>query len=130
MWKNQKYRIARRLTQENLAEKVDLSVSYISEIENGKKRPSLKTLEKIAAALEVSLVSLMGEDDKKDAEKENQIECPFLKYTGDNGEIAAANGITREIFAVVAELPMEEKIKVLSYVRDLKKLSDFMKDRI
>ena len=130
MWKIQKYRIARRLTQENLAEKVDLSVSYISEIENGKKRPSLKTLEKIAAALEVSLVSLMGEDDKKDAEKENQIECPFLNYTGDNGEIAAANGITREIFAVVAELPMEEKIKVLSYVRDLKKLSDFMKDRI
>ena len=88
MWKIQKYRIARRLTQENLAEKVDLSVSYISEIENGKKRPSLKTLEKIAAALEVSLVSLMGEDDKKDAEKE------------------------------------------ISYVRDLKKLSDFMKDRI
>ena len=130
MWKIQKYRIARRLTQENLAEKVDLSVSYISEIENGKKRPSLKTLEKIAAALEVSLVSLMGEDDKKDAEKENQIECPVLKSTGDNGEIAAANGITREIFAVVAELPMEEKIKVLSYVRDLKKLSDFMKDRI
>ncbi len=130
MWKIQKYRIARRLTQENLAEKVDLSVSYISEIENGKKRPSLKTLEKIAAALEVSLVSLMGEDDKKDAEKEIQIECPFLIYTGDNGEIAAANGITREIFAVVAELPMEEKIKVLSYVRDLKKLSDFMKDRI
>lgn len=36
MWKIQKYRIARRLTQENLAEKVDLSVSYISEIENGK----------------------------------------------------------------------------------------------
>ncbi|WP_418446583.1 hypothetical protein, partial [Cloacibacillus evryensis] len=56
--------------------------------------------------------------------------CVVQEYTGDNGEIAAANGITREIFAVVAELPMEEKIKVLSYVRDLKKLSDFMKDRI
>lgn len=66
MWKIQKYRIAQGLTQENLAERVDLSVSYISEIENGKKRPSLKTLEKIAAALDVSLVSLMGEDSKKD----------------------------------------------------------------
>ena len=65
MWKIQKYRIAQGLTQENLAERVDLSVSYISEIENGKKRPSLKTLEKIAAALDVSLVSLMGEDSKK-----------------------------------------------------------------
>ena len=66
MWKIQKYRIAQGLTQENLAERVDLSVSYISEIENGKKRPSLKTLEKIATALDVSLVSLMGEDSKKD----------------------------------------------------------------
>ncbi|MFR5880131.1 MAG: helix-turn-helix domain-containing protein [Cloacibacillus evryensis] len=118
------------MTQENLAEKVDLSVSYISEIENGKTSVFKNVREDMPPRWRSSLVSLMGEDDKKDAEKENQIECPFLKYTGDNGEIAAANGITREIFAVVAELPMEEKIKVLSYVRDLKKLSDFMKDRI
>lgn len=129
MWKIQKYRIAQGLTQENLAERVDLSVSHISEIENGKKRPSLKTLEKIAAALDVSLVSLMGEDSKKDIRKERQIECPFLKYTDDSGDIAAANGITREIFTAVAELAMEEKIKVLSYVRDLKKPSDFMRDK-
>ncbi|MCC8056958.1 helix-turn-helix transcriptional regulator [Cloacibacillus sp.] len=129
MWKIQKYRIAQGLTQENLAERVDLSVSYISEIENGKKRPSLKTLEKIAAALEVSLVSLIGEDNKKDIREERQIECPFLKYTDDSGDIAAANGITREIFTAVAELAMEEKIKVLSYVRDLKKLSEFMRDK-
>ncbi|MCD8233588.1 MAG: hypothetical protein LUC51_04240, partial [Cloacibacillus porcorum] len=61
--------------------------------------------------------------------EERQIECPFLKYTDDSGDIAAANGITREIFTAVAELAMEEKIKVLSYVRDLKKLSDFMRDK-
>lgn len=127
MWKIQKYRIAQGLTQENLAEKVDISVSYISEIENGKKRPSLKTLEKIAAALDVSIVSLMGEDIKNNAAAERPMQCPFLKYADDNGDIAAANGITREIFTAVAELPMEEKIKVLSYVRDLKKLADFMR---
>ena len=129
MWKIQKYRIAQGLTQENLAERVDLSVSYISEIENGKKRPSLKTLEKIAAALDVSLISLMGEDNKKDIREERQIECPFLKYTDDSGDIAAANGITREIFTAVAELAMEEKIKGLSDVRDLKQLSEFMRDK-
>mgnify|MGYP000721534153 FL=1 len=86
-------------------------------------------MEKIAAALDVSLVSLMGEDSKKDIREERQIEYPFLKYTDDSGDIAAANGITREIFTAVAELAMEEKIKVLSYVRDLKKLSDFMRDK-
>ena len=50
MWKIQKYRINSGYSQERLAEAVDLSTSYISEIENGKKRPSMKTLEKIAAA--------------------------------------------------------------------------------
>lgn len=41
-----KYRINGGYSQERLAEAVDLSTSYISEIENGKKRPSMKTLEK------------------------------------------------------------------------------------
>lgn len=39
MWKIQKYRIAQGLTQENLAERVDLSVSYISEIEKWEETP-------------------------------------------------------------------------------------------
>ena len=67
MWKIQKYRINSGYSQERLAEAVDLSTSYISEIENGKKRPSMKTLEKIAAVLGVPLVALM--DDGPDAEQ-------------------------------------------------------------
>ena len=71
MWKIQKYRINGGYSQERLAEAVDLSTSYISEIENGKKRPSMKTLEKIAAVLNVPLVALM--DDGPDAEPKKDV---------------------------------------------------------
>ncbi len=49
-----KFRRAQKLTIETLAEKVDLSVNYIGDIERGEKSCSLETLINIANALEVS----------------------------------------------------------------------------
>ena len=49
-----KFRKARKLTIEALAEKVDLSVNYIGDIERNERFPSLETLINIANALEVS----------------------------------------------------------------------------
>ncbi|HHW03113.1 MAG TPA: helix-turn-helix transcriptional regulator [Thermoanaerobacterales bacterium] len=43
------------LTQEELGEKANLHYSYIGQMERGDKIPSLKTLNKIAKALNVSL---------------------------------------------------------------------------
>ena len=56
-----KYRLANNLTQEKLAELCDISHDYISEIERGKKTPSLKRLILIAEKLNVSLGQLAGE---------------------------------------------------------------------
>ena len=42
------------LTQEVLAEKADIAVSYLGEIERGEKTPSLDVLIELANALEVS----------------------------------------------------------------------------
>ena len=42
------------LTQEQLAEKADLSVVHLSNVERGKKRPGLPVLIRIAEALEVA----------------------------------------------------------------------------
>ena len=47
------FRNMRGMTQEQLAEKADLSVSYISQVETGIKLVSLQTLERIAASLDV-----------------------------------------------------------------------------
>lgn len=43
------------LTQEKLGELTGLDRTYISDIERGKRNPSLKSLEKLAKALRVSI---------------------------------------------------------------------------
>lgn len=48
-----RYRAKARLTQSQLAEKSDLAVVYISLLENGRRRPSIDTLIRIADALGV-----------------------------------------------------------------------------
>lgn len=50
----------RNLTQAALAEKADLSVKMIQKIEYGQTSPSPETMDKIAAALDVSVGELYG----------------------------------------------------------------------
>ncbi len=47
-------------SQELLAEKADLNRSYLGEVERGKVIPSLATVAKLAAALEISLSRLLS----------------------------------------------------------------------
>ena len=54
-----KYRVLRKLRQEDLAEKADLSVNYIGDLERGEKLPALDTFITIANALEVSADMLL-----------------------------------------------------------------------
>ena len=68
------FRERRGLTLQEVASRSGLSRSYISEIENGKKQPSLKTLEALAGALNVALEALMPEGDLEvDAEADNPL---------------------------------------------------------
>jgi len=58
----EKVRLARKragLTQEKLAEKSGLHRTYIAGIETGKRNVSVKSLEKIAKALDVKSSSLL-----------------------------------------------------------------------
>ena len=48
-------RRARKITQEKLSEVIGLDNGYISKVESGQNFPSLKTLEKMANALGVSI---------------------------------------------------------------------------
>lgn len=49
-----KYRLAKKLRQEDLAEKTDLSTNYIGMLQRGEKIPSLETLINILNILEIS----------------------------------------------------------------------------
>ena len=49
-----RFRLAKKLRQEDLAEKTDLTTNYIGMVERGEKIPSLETFIKIVNALGVS----------------------------------------------------------------------------
>ena len=53
------FRMDRGLTQEKLAEAAELSVPYVSHIERGKKKASISTFIKLAAALGVTVDALL-----------------------------------------------------------------------
>lgn len=55
-------RINKGYTQEQLAEKVEIAIVYLSEIERGIKLPSLSLFVKLAKVLEVSTDSLLRDD--------------------------------------------------------------------
>lgn len=53
-----KIRIEKNMTQEELSRKSGISESYISELENNLKMPTILTLCKLAEALEVEITKL------------------------------------------------------------------------
>ena len=57
------YRNKRKLTQEELGELSGVSTDYISELERGKKSPSIKRLDMIANALNVEIYKFFIEEE-------------------------------------------------------------------
>ncbi len=55
----QKMRKATGLTQEDLAEKINTSWTWVAHIETGRETPNLKMLQKIARALRVKVKDLI-----------------------------------------------------------------------
>ncbi|MAN77679.1 helix-turn-helix domain-containing protein [Pelagibacterium luteolum] len=56
-----KARLAKGWSQEQLAFESNLQRSYISEIETGKRNPTLDVVETIARVLEVRVIELLAE---------------------------------------------------------------------
>jgi len=53
-------RVRKKLSQEGLARKANLSVSYVSMLERGQRTPPLDTLEILAKALSTNPVTLIS----------------------------------------------------------------------
>ena len=54
-----KIRIQKKMSQGDIARTLDVDRGYISNIENGKKNPTLATIDKLAKALNVSVDELL-----------------------------------------------------------------------
>lgn len=82
-------RKARGLTQEQLAEMIDVEQKHVSRIESGKNYPSIDLLEKMAAALKVPLMGFFDfmhlQDDDESAV---DLEKMLLELDRDSRKIA------------------------------------------
>ena len=68
------YRGNKGLSQEEVAEMCNLSTSYISQIESGKKKASLKSLVKIGNILEIPTATLLnGNQDNESLEYKSKL---------------------------------------------------------
>jgi transcriptional regulator with XRE-family HTH domain len=56
-----KFRQQQQMTQEKLAFEAEIDLTYVGGIERGRRNPSLLVLARIADALSVPLVKLLGE---------------------------------------------------------------------
>ncbi|NDO45915.1 helix-turn-helix transcriptional regulator [Clostridium sp. ASF356] len=65
-----KARLSQNLTQEQLAELLDISVSYVSLIERGSRNATVETLLAIADVLHVSVTSLLQDSGDLDRDEE------------------------------------------------------------
>ena len=77
--KIKEYRKNKKLTQEKLAEILELDVGYISKLEVGRNFPTIGTLEKIAKVLEVDLYTLFQFSESEDSDFEKEIVETFRK---------------------------------------------------
>lgn len=95
----------KKLTQEKLAEMVDLSTDYIGYIERGKQAPYLKTLERIAESLDVEVYELfMFEDTVRRSDRKVAIsELIMLLQDKSPDDIKFTASILRQVFERVKE---------------------------
>lgn len=74
-------RVQAGLKQKELAEKIGVSESRVSQYEKGSQNPRIGTLLKIANALEISVQYLCGDQwESINYEARNELDSPFRKY--------------------------------------------------
>lgn len=85
------------LTQEKLAEKANVSTSFISRLENGSALPSLDRLYMLAGVLDVGLQDLL---------------CDLFRQTDND-----SSSLTDEIHFYIDLMTIQEKQYLLDYVK-------------
>ena len=112
-------RKAKGLTQKELAEKANISRSYLADLEQDRYNPSLDTLFEIATALGISAYRLMG---LPDTPALNDVSYDLLAMTAyDNGLDAALELLQKQktvvpvLGEVAAGLPMYAEENIIDY---------------
>ena len=86
-----KFRNIKKLSLKDLAKEIDVSPSMLSQIESGKANPSLNTLKLISKHLDVSMFTLLEEENEEAAmlvKKENRIRITSGRSDSDEYQLS------------------------------------------
>ena len=92
------YRTKNKLSQQELAEKCETATNYISEIETGRKFPSIEMIEKLSTVLEVPAWSFLYANAQENKE-EKPVSATCDKLTNEKKE-----KILSEIFSEIQKI--------------------------
>jgi transcriptional regulator with XRE-family HTH domain len=97
-------RRARHLSQRQLASRMQVARTHVSKIENGKANPTLVSLERLAAALDVDLCYLLqNSHSRRQEEVDSILADPFLA----------------EIAALLPSLDQQQRSQLYDSVREM-----------
>jgi transcriptional regulator with XRE-family HTH domain len=97
-----KVRQAKALTQVDLAEKIEISRTYMSDIERGAKNPGINTLIKIADTLDVDISKIMGETTLS-GKKEHILDIEDKLISLSDAKYRLVMGIMENIFLLIED---------------------------
>ena len=101
-------RTNKRLTQEEFAKEVGISRSYLGDLENDRKSPTVETLEKISSKMGTTVRYLLGENEVNNKAIDFLMEYGFKLMTNIKGEKKTvyielpSKGINEEIDKIIA----------------------------
>ena len=101
-------RTNKRLTQEEFAKEVGISRSYLGDLENDRKSPTVETLEKISSKMETTVRYLLGGNEVNKKAIDFLMEYGFKLMTNVKGEKKTvyielpSEGINEEIDKIIA----------------------------
>ncbi|HHX51464.1 MAG TPA: helix-turn-helix domain-containing protein [Clostridia bacterium] len=104
----------KRINLSNFAEKANISVSYLSEIERGNVYPALHTLKKIAEALEVSVSSLVG----KGGLLGNKLRMAREEQGLTQGELAQEAGVSAGLIGQIEQGKVQPSLQTIERIAD------------
>ena len=103
----------KKMTGRELAQKLETSESYISEIKNDRQDPSLKKLREIATALEVTLEELV---------KTYRIDHDEKSQVAENNYDNEYNADEKELIKIYRNLPKDMKAEIKGEMKGISRM--------
>ena len=101
-------RLNRKLTQMEFSEEIGISRSYLNDLENDRKSPSLKTLDKISEKIGIETTYLLGSNEMNNKAIDFLMEYGFKLMTNVKGEKKKvyielpSENVNEEIYKIIA----------------------------